>query len=93
MITTDGKEYQKINLLFVMQFTQLLYIQQLDRNGYIKNKTANETTRIVKQIFVKFGISDTIVTDTVPFNSAKVKQFAKENGSFEPIFTNPLHSR
>lgn len=53
-------------------------------------KTIDEVIKFLKNIFARFGVPDIFYADNVPFNSHKLKDFAK-SWNFEIEFSSPHH--
>ncbi|XP_035229187.1 uncharacterized protein K02A2.6-like [Stegodyphus dumicola] len=58
----------------------------------LKNKSAVEVTSKLKSIFATHGIPKTLICDNVPFNSWKMKSFARDWG-FEIITSSPRYPK
>ncbi|KFM62105.1 Retrovirus-related Pol polyprotein from transposon 17.6, partial [Stegodyphus mimosarum] len=58
----------------------------------LKNKSAVEVTSKLKSIFATHGIPKTLICDNVPFNSWKMKSFARDWG-FDIITSSPRYPK
>ena len=59
----------------------------------LQNLTSAHTINVLKQIFARHGIPETVISDNGPqFSSHEYKLFSK-NYQFQPIFTNPQYPK
>lgn len=58
----------------------------------LKNKSAEEITKVWMDIFSNFGVPQIIICDNNPFNSFKCRKFA-ENWNFKIVNSSPLYPR
>ena len=56
------------------------------------SKTAKATVKMMRQIFSRHGIPNTLVADNMPFNSKAFKQFAKE-WDFSVVTSSPNYAQ
>ena len=77
-----GKDY----LLIVDYFSK--YPEVIHMNS----KTAEATVKMMRQIFSRHGIPNTLVADNMPFNSKAFKQFAKD-WDFSVVTSSPNYAQ
>ncbi|KAL1446775.1 hypothetical protein WDU94_005665, partial [Cyamophila willieti] len=58
----------------------------------INKKSTSVVINKLKNSFARYGVPDILYSDNVPFNSAAMKEFAKE-WNFNLMFSSPLHSQ
>ena len=44
----------------------------------VSSKTAAATIRVMKSTFARHGIPNTVIADNMPFNSAEIREFLKQ---------------